>query len=148
MPNPWGPRNAGGGAGASPPTNATPQQQGLFNTPGMQSLLGQMSENPHLIQSMLSSPYFQNMLQAFEADPPMATQIISQVLNVFCGYYYYKFINILICIKCVFQNPLFGGNNQLQDQLRTMMPQILTQLQNPEVQQMMTNPQVDYVVYT
>jgi ubiquilin len=45
----------------------------------MQSLLQQMSENPRLIQSMLSAPYTSNMLQALEADPEMASQLINQV---------------------------------------------------------------------
>jgi ubiquilin len=45
----------------------------------MQSLLQQMSENPRLIQSMLSAPYTSNMLQALETDPEMASQLINQV---------------------------------------------------------------------
>lgn len=39
------------------------------------------------------------------------------------------------------QNPLLANNPALQDQMRTMMPQFLQQLQNPEMQQMMSNPQ-------
>lgn len=39
-------------------------------------------------------------------------------------------------------NPLFAGNPVLQEQLRTMLPTFLNQLQNPEVQSFMTNPQV------
>jgi len=38
-------------------------------------------------------------------------------------------------------SPLLQANPQLQEQMRTMMPQFLQQMQNPEVQQMMTNPQ-------
>lgn len=34
-----------------------------------------------------------------------------------------------------------ANNPQLQEQMRTMMPQFVQQLQNPEVQSMMTNPQ-------
>lgn len=34
-----------------------------------------------------------------------------------------------------------ANNPQMQEQMRTMMPQLLTQMQNPEVQQMMSNPQ-------
>ncbi|XP_026741429.1 ubiquilin-1 isoform X1 [Trichoplusia ni] len=108
LPNPW---QRGGGGGAAPAP--TP---GLINTPGMQSLLQQMSENPRLVQSMLSAPYTNTMLQALAADPDMASQLINQ-------------------------NPMFANNPQLQDQIRTMMPQMLAQLQNPEMQQMMSNPQ-------
>lgn len=39
------------------------------------------------------------------------------------------------------QNPLLANNPALQEQMRTMMPQFLQQLQNPEMQQMMSNPQ-------
>lgn len=39
---------------------------------------------------------------------------------------------------------MFANNPQLQEQMRTMMPQMLNQLQNPDMQQMMSNPQVTY----
>lgn len=39
------------------------------------------------------------------------------------------------------QNPLLANSPGMQEQMRTMMPQFLQQLQNPEVQQMMSNPQ-------
>ncbi|XP_022129732.1 ubiquilin-1 [Pieris rapae] len=116
LPNPW---QRGGGAASTGTTGtgaATGTGPGLINTPGMQSLLQQMSENPRLMQSMLSAPYTNSMLQALAADPEMASQLINQ-------------------------NPMFANNPQLQEQIRTMMPQMLTQLQNPEMQQMMSNPQ-------
>ncbi|CAB3244564.1 unnamed protein product [Arctia plantaginis] len=121
LPNPWqrGGGAAGGAGGAAPGAGAGAggaTGPGLINTPGMQSLLQQMSENPRLVQSMLSAPYTNTMLQALAADPDMASQLINQ-------------------------NPMFANNPQLQDQIRTMMPQMLSQLQNPEMQQMMSNPQ-------
>lgn len=36
---------------------------------------------------------------------------------------------------------MLANNPALQSQMRTMMPQMLQQMQNPEVQAMMTNPQ-------
>lgn len=36
---------------------------------------------------------------------------------------------------------MMQGNPALQEQMRTMMPQFLQQMQNPEVQSMMSNPQ-------
>ncbi|CAK1581117.1 unnamed protein product [Parnassius mnemosyne] len=114
LPNPWQRGGGGGGTGTGTGTGGT--GPGLINTPGMQSLLQQMSENPRLVQSMLSAPYTNNMLQALAADPDMASQLINQ-------------------------NPMFANNPQLQEQIRTMMPQMLAQLQNPEMQQMMSNPQ-------
>ncbi|XP_052752215.1 ubiquilin-1 [Galleria mellonella] len=115
LPNPWQ-RGGGGGGTGTTGSSAAGTGPGLINTPGMQSLLQQMSENPRLMQSMLSAPYTNDMLQALSANPEMAAQLINQ-------------------------NPMFANNPQLQDQIRTMMPQMLAQLQNPEMQQMMSNPQ-------
>ncbi|CAG9790890.1 unnamed protein product [Diatraea saccharalis] len=115
LPNPWQRGGGGGGAGGGA-AGAAGAGPGLINTPGMQSLLQQMAENPRLVQSMLSAPYTNSMLQALAADPDMASQLINQ-------------------------NPMFANNPQLQEQIRTMMPQMLAQLQNPEMQQMMSNPQ-------
>ena len=36
---------------------------------------------------------------------------------------------------------MLANNPQLQEQMRTMMPQFVQQMQNPDVQAMMTNPQ-------
>ena len=121
MPNPW---NAGGSSGTgnngSTPTtaNSTTNQAGsaLFTSPGMQSLLTQMTENPQLMQNMINAPYTQNMFQSLSQNPDMAANIISS-------------------------NPLFQGNPQLQEQMRNMMPAFLQQLQNPAVQGLMTNPE-------
>ncbi|CAK1542118.1 unnamed protein product [Leptosia nina] len=74
LPNPW--QRGGSGTGSTTPGSGT--GPGLINTPGMQSLLQQMSENPRLMQSMLSAPYTNNMLQALSADPEMASQLINQ----------------------------------------------------------------------
>merc|ERR1719422_1529250 len=38
-------------------------------------------------------------------------------------------------------NPLFAGNPALQQQVSSMMPQMLQQMQNPAVQQLMGNPE-------
>lgn len=88
----------------------------ILNTPTMQSLLQQMGDNPSLMSNMMSAPYTRNMLEALSADPNMAANLMSQ-------------------------NPLLANNPALQEQMRTMMPQFLQQLQNPEMQQMMSNPQ-------
>lgn len=39
------------------------------------------------------------------------------------------------------QSPLLANNPQLQEQMRQMMPNFLQRMQDPEVQNMMTNPQ-------
>uniref|UniRef100_A0A8C7MFB1 Ubiquilin-4 n=1 Tax=Oncorhynchus kisutch TaxID=8019 RepID=A0A8C7MFB1_ONCKI len=136
LPNPWGPpgtspsesrgtgasttttSSAGGTApSASNPLgiNASGLGNGVFGSPGMQSLMQQISENPQLMQNMLSAPYMRSMMQSLAQNPELASQAM---LN----------------------NPLFAGNTQLQEQLRHQMPVFLQQMQNPESLSMMTNP--------
>lgn len=82
----------------------------------MQSLLQQMSDNPEMLEGMMNAPYFRSMMESLSQDPQMAANLIGN-------------------------SPLLQANPQLQDQMRTMMPQLLQQMQNPDVMQMMTNPQ-------
>ncbi|EFA11174.1 ubiquilin-1 [Tribolium castaneum] len=111
LPNPWG--------GQRPNTNNSSTnrpQRPVMNSPSMASLLQQMSENSDLMQNMLSAPYTQNVLEALASDPNMATALLSD-------------------------NPLLSGNPQLQEQVRTMIPSFVQQLQNPDIQNVMSNPQ-------
>ncbi|TKC37953.1 hypothetical protein EI555_009041, partial [Monodon monoceros] len=96
--------NLGPGVGAS-----------MFNTPGMQSLLQQITENPQLMQNMLSAPYMRSMMQSLSQNPDLAAQMM---LN----------------------NPLFAGNPQLQEQMRQQLPTFLQQMQNPDTLSAMSNP--------
>ncbi|KAF2885716.1 hypothetical protein ILUMI_20489 [Ignelater luminosus] len=114
LPNPWSSQQRG--SGGEPNAAPTRPRSGGLNNPNMASLLQQMSENPQLVQNMLSAPYTQSMLQALAADPNIANTILAH-------------------------NPLLSGNPALQQQLRSMMPQFLQQMQNPEIQNLMTNPQ-------
>jgi ubiquilin len=82
----------------------------------MASVMQQMLENSDLMQNMLSAPYMQSMLSALTADPNMANALLSE-------------------------NPLLAGNPVLQEQIRNMMPQFLQQLQNPDMQNVLSNPQ-------
>lgn len=104
------------GGNQSDSTRSDNPPPNVLNTPSMQSLLQQMGDNPSLMSNMMSAPYTRNMLEALSADPNLAANLMSQ-------------------------NPLLANNPALQDQMRTMMPQFLQQLQNPEMQQMMSNPQ-------
>lgn len=117
LPNPWAGR---GGAGGNNQQNSTSNASGippnLLNTPSMQSLLQQMSDNPTLMQNMMNAPYTRTMMDAMQADPQMAASLINQ-------------------------SPLLANNPQMQEQMRTMMPQLIQQMQNPEIQSMMSNPQ-------
>ncbi|KAM6959135.1 ubiquilin-4-like [Aplochiton taeniatus] len=133
LPNPWGPPSSNpsesggtpGSTGTTPSTNPSVSNplgvnagslgNGMFNSPGMQSLMQQISENPQLMQNMLSAPYMRSMMQSLAQNPDVASQV---------------FMN----------NPLFAGNPQLQEQFRAQMPVFLQQMQNPEALSVMTNP--------
>ena len=47
----------------------------LFNTPGMQSLLQQMTQNPQLMSNMMQAPYMSSMMQSLAANPELAQQV-------------------------------------------------------------------------
>lgn len=47
----------------------------MFNSPEMQALLQQVSENPQLMQSVTSAPYMRSMLQALAQNPDFAAQV-------------------------------------------------------------------------
>ncbi|XP_064608467.1 ubiquilin-1-like isoform X2 [Liolophura sinensis] len=129
LPNPWAPggsssnTNTTSSGGTPRPASSSssttspplPGAFGMFNTPGMQSLMGQMSQNPQMMQNMLQAPYMQAMLQSLSANPEMAQQIIGT-------------------------NPMFQGNPQLQQHFTQYLPTLLEQMQNPQVQGMMSNP--------
>ncbi|XP_033120630.1 ubiquilin-1-like [Anneissia japonica] len=88
---------------------------GIFNSPGMQSMMQQMQANPQLMQNMMQAPYMRSMMQSLSTNPDLASQVLAS-------------------------NPMFAGNPQLQQQMQQMMPQFLQQMQNPEMQSAMTNP--------
>uniref|UniRef100_A0A8C0Y893 Ubiquilin-4 n=1 Tax=Cyprinus carpio carpio TaxID=630221 RepID=A0A8C0Y893_CYPCA len=68
---------------------------GMFNSPGMQSLMQQISENPQLMQNMLSAPYMRTMMQSLAQNPDIASQVarpsfieqqlMQQMLQMFAG---------------------------------------------------------------
>lgn len=124
LPNPWSPNQSDpSNQQQQPPQPQQPQQQsqqqqpgrGLLNSPGMQSLAAQMMENPQLIRNMLNAPYTRSMLEALAADPSMVNRMINA-------------------------NPFLRGNPQMQEQMRTMMPTFIQQMQNPQIQNIVTNP--------
>merc|ERR1712241_1557239 len=117
LPNPWGGNAATTTSTASTTSSSsTTSGSSLFTSPEMQSLLSQMTQNPQLMQNMMNAPYTQQMFQSMSQNPELAANIISS-------------------------NPLFAGNQQLQEQMVNMMPTMLQQMQHPAIQGMMTNPQ-------
>ncbi|KAH3814994.1 hypothetical protein DPMN_143513 [Dreissena polymorpha] len=121
LPNPWAPRTTSStsstttGAGTSPTSQADAGQFGMFNSPGMSSLMSQMTANPQLMQNMLQAPYMQSMMESMTANPDLANQILGT-------------------------NPMFASNPQLREQFQQQLPTMLQQMQNPAVQSVMTNP--------
>merc|ERR1719471_2485087 len=102
-PNPWA--SGGGNTGSTPAAAAPPasgagaslggqlgQGGGMFTTPGMQSLMGQMRDNPTLMSQMMSAPYMQSMFSSLAANPDQAASMLSN-------------------------NPLFAGNPAMQQQM-------------------------------
>lgn len=49
----------------------------MFNSPEMQGLLQQISENPQLMQNVISAPYMRTMLQTLAQNPDLAAQVSS-----------------------------------------------------------------------
>lgn len=47
----------------------------MFNSPEMQALLQQISENPQLMQTVISAPYMRSMMQTLAQNPDFATQV-------------------------------------------------------------------------
>lgn len=117
LPNPWNSQRGTSGANTTTSTAADNRPRSAVNNPSMASLLQQMSENSDLMQNMLSAPYTQNILEALVNDPNMANALLSD-------------------------NPLLSGNSGAQERVRSMLPNIVQQLQNPEIQSLMSNPQV------
>ena len=114
LPNPWNPDQSETNATTTPPS--TGQGAGLFGSPGIQSLRTQIMENPTLMRNLLNAPYTRSMLEAMAADPDMANRVISA-------------------------NPFFRLNSQMQEQMRTMMPALIQQMQNPQIQNVVSNPE-------
>ena len=52
---------------------------GVFSSPGMQSVMQQISENPQLMQNMLSAPYMRSMMQSLAQNPDLASQVCIRV---------------------------------------------------------------------
>lgn len=98
-----------------------------------------MGDNPTMMQNLINAPYTRSMMEAMAADPSMAANVNKtkpiNLSNI------HQLLFFCIFLQLMNQSPLLANNPQLQEQMRTMMPQFVQQLQNPEVQSMMTNPQ-------
>lgn len=105
LPNPWSGQTPRTTTSTTTTNTATNQ-----NAPPMANFLQQMTENPALIQNMLSSPHMQSVMENLTG-------------SLFA------------------ENPMLARNPALQEQMRNMLPQVIPQLQSPEMANLMTNPQ-------
>ncbi|XP_023244571.1 ubiquilin-1-like isoform X1 [Centruroides sculpturatus] len=94
----------------------SPSSQGILNSPAMQSLMQQIITNPKLMQNMFNAPYVQAMLQFLTANPQMAEKFIAT-------------------------HPVFSEDPKLQEQMKLAMPNCLQQLQNPDIHNLVSNPE-------
>ncbi|XP_071503593.1 ubiquilin-1-like [Diadema antillarum] len=131
LPNPWAPPSQRPSSATTSSTSSTTSSSSttsagnplsglqagsnIYNSPGLQSLMQQIQSNPSLMQNMLQAPYMQSMMRSMADNPDMAAQVMRN-------------------------HPLFSSNPQLQEQMTRMMPAFLQQMQNPDVQQALTNP--------
>ena len=130
LPNPWAARPAStSNSGSTPTTTGSTTTSSspaggllgsagnnMMNSPGMQSLMQQITQDPNLIQSMMSAPYMQSMMQTLSSNPDLMQQMLQN-------------------------NPLLAGNPQLQQQMSQLLPTMAQQLQNPQFQSIFSNPQ-------
>ena len=122
LPNPWAPRTTQStpttttNTTSGITTNSSAPNAGVFQSRGMQSLMQQMMENPQLMQNTFNAPYMQSMMQTIGQNPELAQQLIAN-------------------------NPFFAGNPEMQEQMRSMLPTMIQQMQSPEMQAIVTNPQ-------
>ena len=50
-------------------------QAGMFQTPGVQNLLSQVSSNPQLFENMMQSPYMQEMMNQMIRNPDLVNSV-------------------------------------------------------------------------
>ena len=110
----------GGSTTTTTTTTSTPGLGGMFGAGGNNSsfvndYMQQMLQNPRQMESMLSAPYMQTMLQSLASNPEMARMMVEN-------------------------NPMVAANPQLREQMIRTMPNMLQQLQNPEMRNLLTNP--------
>ncbi|XP_062310241.1 ubiquilin-1-like isoform X2 [Osmerus eperlanus] len=130
LPNPWAlPTVASSLAAVTTPTidpaqiSHAPQSSSTANlgaamgdevfSSAMQAMLQRLTEQPGMLESMMSGPCASTMLDCLSHNPDFAAQMM-------------------------LSNPLFAGNPQLQEEIRLHLPEFLQQ--SPEVLAAMLNP--------
>lgn len=121
LPNPWQAATTGNNASTRPATAGTAPaatgaapglMAGLGNSPGMQSMMQQLSSNPQLMQRAFEAPYMQAMMDAMQRNPQLMESFMAS-------------------------NPMLASNPELRDQVREALPQLMSQ---PGLRNVMGNP--------
>ena len=68
----------------------------MFQSPGVQNLLSQVSSNPQLLENMMQSPYMQDMMNQMVRNPELMNSVRFNSLPVLVLYVNNEMIMILI----------------------------------------------------
>lgn len=85
-----------------------------MNSNLMQDYMQQIMQNPQQLESIMSTPHMQSMLQMVASNPEMSRLLVDS-------------------------NPQLAANPELREQVTRSMPQMMQQLQNPEMRSLLTN---------
>lgn len=87
---------------------------GMMNSNLMQDYMQQIMQNPQQLESIMSTPHMQSMLQMVGSNPEMSRLLVDS-------------------------NPQLAANPELREQVTRSLPQMMQQLQNPEMRSLLTN---------
>ncbi|RNA39541.1 ubiquilin-1 isoform X1 [Brachionus plicatilis] len=88
---------------------------GLPGSNTMQDYAQQILQNPRQMEQMLGTPYMQSILQMMSTNPELSRTIVEN-------------------------SPQLASNPELRDQMLRSLPNMVQQLQNPEMRSLLSNP--------
>jgi ubiquilin len=87
---------------------------GMMNSNLVQDYMQQIMQNPQQLEAIMSTPHMQSMLQMVSNNPEMSRLLVDS-------------------------NPQLAANPELREQVTRSLPQVMQQLQNPEMRSLLTN---------
>lgn len=87
---------------------------GGMNSNLVNDYMQQIMQNPQQLESIMSTPHMQSMLQMVASNPEMSRLLVDS-------------------------NPQLAANPELREQVNRSLPQMMQQLQNPEMRSLLTN---------